>query len=192
MKRAAIAFSFLAFFACGQPQPNPSAVSKEPVSVRGWIADVEGSLHEKTPEMESARLSQLYQATSVWVEKVDYVSGGVAPNGSFILLDVPPGNVTIDFTAPGAEEARLELKNIPGNADVFIPGLILKKNGAAVLKAEDVKVRMPARVDKPAPTGRTAIVAGLQIPIVNTPIAAMVDRHDYPEPGGFAPVATFK
>lgn len=192
MKRAAVSFIVLALMACGEQKPKPNVVSKEPVSVRGWIADVEGTQHAKTPEMESARLTQLYQATSVWVDDAAYVSGGVAENGSFILLDVPPGNVTIGFTAPGAEQAQLVLKNIPGNADVFIPGLILKKNSAGVLKAEDIKVRIPARVEKTTPAGKTVSVAGLQVPVVLAPIATMVDRHDYPEPGGFRPVATFK
>ncbi|HEX9161405.1 MAG TPA: hypothetical protein VF980_06820 [Thermoanaerobaculia bacterium] len=179
--------------ACGGGQPASTiAVSKEPVSVRGWIEDVEGSVHSKSPEMETARRTQLFQATQVWVPNADYVSGGVAENGSFILLDVPPGNVTIEFTAPGAQQARLVLQNIPGNADVLVPAIILKNNGATVTKPEQVKVRVPARIDKTTPTGKNAIIAGVPIPIVNAPVAAMVDRHDYPIPAGFRPVAVFK
>ncbi|HSP15970.1 MAG TPA: hypothetical protein VLV78_14585 [Thermoanaerobaculia bacterium] len=191
MRRFAVCALMVALAACSSEKPK-STPSKEPVSVRGWIEDVAGSPHETNPDMEAARRGQIFQATSVWVENVDYVSGGVAENGSFILLDVPPGNVTIGFDAPGAEQARVVLQNIPGNADVFIPGLILKKGGAAVAKPEDVKVRVPARIDKERPTGKTAIVGGVSVPITDVPLAAMIDRHDYPKPGGFRPVAIFK
>jgi hypothetical protein len=193
MKRLGFLFIAAILTSCGGgDQPKAPAVSKEPVSVRGWIADVAGSTHSKTVEIESNRLTQIFQATQIWVEHADYVSGGVAENGSFILLDVPPGNVTIDLTAPGADQARIVLENIPGNADVFIPGVILEKNGASVLKPQDIKVRVPARVGKLEPTGKMAVVAGVQVPILNAPVASMIDRHDYPQPVGFKPVATFK
>lgn len=193
MKRCALWVAAALLAACGGGGGSPShAVSKEPVSVRGWIADVEGGQRSTNPDMETARRSQLFQATEVWVEDAQYVSGGVAPNGSFILLDVPPGNVTIGFHAPGAESAKLVLQNIPGNADVVVPGLILKKNGVGLLKPQDVKVRMAARVNTPAPTGQTSVVAGLRVPVMNVPINAMADRHDYPVPEGYRPVATFK
>ena len=120
------------------------------------------------------------------------MSGGVAENGSFILLDVPPGNVTIGLTAPGADQARIVLQNIPGNADVFIPGIVLKKGGVSVLKPQDIKVRLPAHVTQPAPTGQMASIAGVQVPVVNVPIATMVDRHDYPQPAGFHPVTKLR
>ncbi len=190
MKRI-ICIVLLILAACSSEKPKP-AVSKEPVSVRGWIEDVEGSAHASVPDLETARRTQIFQATSIWVDNADYVSGGVAENGSFILLDVPPGTLTIGFEAPGAEQARLVLQNIPGNADVLIPGLILKKNGAGVMKPEAVKVRVPARIDKERPTGKMAMVAGVQVPILDVPIAAMIDRHDYPKPEGFKPVATLK
>ena len=193
MKRLAIVVAVLALAACGEEsKTNAFGVTKEPVSVRGWIADVEGSQHANTPEVEIGRLTQIFQATQVWVNGANYVSGGVAENGAFILLDVPPGNITIGFSAPGADQAQVVLQNVPGNADVFIPGLILKKNGATVLKREDIKVRLPAQVSQLTPTGTFAMVAGLKVPIFNAPIASMVDRHDYPQPGGFRPLATVR
>ena len=193
MRGFLVAMLAVVFASCeGGPRPA-NTVSKEPVSVRGWIDDVEGSTKSNQPEMETARRAQIFQATQIWVENADYVSGGVAENGSFILLDVPPGNVTIGVTAPGAEQAKIVLQNIPGSADVFIPGVVLKPGGATVVKPQDVKVRVAAgEVKQPTPTGKTAIVAGFQIPILNVPLAAMVDRHDYPQPAGFRPVATFK
>ena len=192
MRRFTILIVAAAVLACGGESPRTSTVSKEPVSVRGWIDDVQGSVKSTTPEMEAARRGQIFQGTQIWVEGADYVSGGVAENGAFILLDVPPGNVTIGFSAPGVDRAKIVLQNIPGSADVFIPAVILKPNGASVVNPQDVKVRVASRIDKPAPAGKTAIVAGLTVPITNVPINAMVDRHDYPKPKGYQPVATFK
>ena len=173
--------------------PNAPQVSKEPVSVRGWILDVSGAPRSASSEMDSARRMQLFQSTNVWIDDAPYVSGGVAENGAFLLLDVPPGNITISFSAPGAPNAKLVLKNIPGNADVFVPSVLLKPDGVALLDPQAVKVRMAAKVDKPTPTSLTSTVAGLTVPVMNTPIAQMVDRHDYPVlPAGFRPVATVK
>jgi len=173
--------------------PNAPQVSKEPVSVRGWIADVSGAPQSSSPELDSARRTQVFQSTNVWIDDAPYVSGGVAENGAFLLLDVPPGDITVSFSAPGAPAAKLILKNIPGNADVFVPSLLLKSNGVALLDPQGVKVRLAARVDKPVPTRLTANVAGLTVPVINTPIGQMVDRHDYPVlPPGFRPLATVK
>ncbi len=180
--------------ACG-PEPNTPHVSKEPISVRGWIVDVEGSPNApfKTAETEAGRKQQLFQSTSVWVENAPYVSGGVAENGAFILLDVPPVNTTITFSAPGAPSAKLILQNVPGNADVFVPALLLKRDSVALLDPKSVKVRLAAQVNRATPAGLTAHIAGLAVPVMNTPIAAMVDRHDYPNPPGApAPIATVK
>ncbi|HKB80799.1 MAG TPA: hypothetical protein VKH35_13885 [Thermoanaerobaculia bacterium] len=178
--------------ACG-PAANTPRVSHEPVSVRGWIEDVAGARHGANAELDGARRLQIFQATNVWVDNASYVSGGVAENGSFLLLDVPPGNITITFSAPGAPEANLVLKNIPGNADVFVPGLILGPGTVRVADPKQVTVRLAARVDRVTPTGKTAAVAGLTVPVVEAPMAAMVDRHDYPNPpAGLRPLATVK
>ncbi len=174
---------FLLALACA-PTPNTPRVSKDPISVRGWIVDVEGSPNAPfhTAETEAARRRQLFQSTYVAVDNAPYVSGGVAENGSFILLDVPPGNTTITFTAPGAPAARLELQSVPGNADVFVPALLLKPDSVTLLDPKSVNVRLAARVRRPTPSGLTARVAGLALPVMNTPIASMTDRHDYPNP----------
>jgi hypothetical protein len=159
---------------CSSPEPNTPRVSKEPISVRGWIAG--GN-------------AQYFQGTNVWVDNAPYVSGGVAENGAFLLLDVPPGNLTIEFCAPGAPGAKLVLQNVPGNADVFIPGLVLQPNTVALLDPKLLRVRMAARVDTPTPTTATATVAGVTLPVVNVPYNDMTDRHDYPvPPGTFKPM----
>jgi hypothetical protein len=180
--------------ACSGPAPSTPHVSREPISVRGWIADVESPPNAyHTVETESARKVQLFQQTNIWVDNAPYVSGGVAENGSFILLDVPPGNVTVSFSAPGAPLVRLVLEHVPGNADVFIPALLIKHDSVGLLDPKGVKVRLAAKVQRATPAGATAIVAGLSVPVVNTPMVAMMDRLDYPiPPSGPTPIATVK
>lgn len=194
MRRMLLALMILLFAACGGETSSTSVhgLSREPISVRGWILDVKGAAHEEIADMEIARRSQLFQSSSVWVENNEFASGGISENGGFIILDVPPLNATIGFNAPGAETAKIVLEGVPGTADVFIPDLILEPNGATVLDPKKILVRLPAKVDKPTPTGKTAKVGGYTVPIINTPIAQMIDRREYPSPPGFRPVATVK
>jgi hypothetical protein len=182
--------------ACGgHESPNrESGVSRSPISVRGWVADVAGSPSAtyRTAETEAARKMSLWAATNVWIEGAPYISGGVAENGSFILLDVPPGNVTVSFAAPGAPDAKLVLQNVPGNADVYLGPIQLKPGGVDLLDLGNAKVRLAAKIDQPRPTGKTALVAGKALPIVETPMKMMTDRLDFPTPpplgGGMATV----
>ena len=164
--------------------------------MRGWVADVEGGGEGtyRTVETEAARRLQLFQSTNVWIDNAPYVSGGLQENGSLLLLDVPHGNVTISLSAPGAPDAKLVLQNIPGNADVFVSGLVLKKNGVVLTDPNAVQVRIAAKITKPRPTGRTATVAGRSIPIVEVPMAQLSDRHDFPTPPASAapPLATVR
>jgi hypothetical protein len=195
MKCASALVVLLLFGACTGELPS-AHLSKEPTSIRGWIADVEGASPDgayRTVETESARRIQLFQSTNIWVENAPYVSGGVADTGAFLLLDVPPGSITVSFTAPGAQNAKLVMQNVPGNADVLVPGLVLKPNGVALLDPKAVKVRVAAKIDKARPTKLTAVIAGVPVPVMEVPIAEMVDRRDYPDaPSTVAPVATVK
>jgi hypothetical protein len=190
MKIRAVAIAFLLLAACSaEPKKDgQSALSKEPISVRGWVTDVEGAGGDgtsfKTVETENARRQQLFQAMNVWVENAPYVSGGLYENGAFLLLDVPPGTVTLTFQAPGAPAAKLVLQNIPGNADVFLPFILLKKDGVTMLQPSDVKVRMAAKIPQAKPTGRNALVNGQPVPIIETPMAEMTNRRDWPTPPG--------
>ena len=177
--------------ACGSEEKSPMNIS-DPVSVRGWITDVKDAKRAETMEMEIARRTELFTSSSVWIEEFQYASGGIAENGSFIILDVPADKATLGFNAPGAENAKLALSGIPGNADVFIPNIVLEPGGAKVLDPKAIVVRVPASIDKPRPTGQTATVAGIQVPVMEMPISAFVDRRDYPQPSGFRPVATVK
>lgn len=192
MRRAVIFIALIAS-ACGKESTQRSTmpgVSKEPVSVRGWIADVDpqsGTGVYRTVETEAARKAEAFQAMNVWVDNAPYVSGAIAPNGAFVLLDVPPGNVTISFALPPAiPVARLTLSNIPGNADVLIPGLIIKRDGSVTVEdPKQLKVRVATK-----PPSTTATVAGFPAPIVQVPVNTLTDRHDYLEPPTqMAPVA---
>jgi hypothetical protein len=194
--RHALALALVALAGCGPTGPSGPVVSKEPISVRGWVADVEGggAGTYRTVETEAARRQQLFQSTNVWIDNAPYVSGGLQENGSLLLLDVPPGNVTINLSAPGAPDAKLVLQNIPGNADVFVAGLVLKKNGVDLTDPGAVQVRIAARIEKPHPAGKTAIVAGRRITIMETPLAQLAGRHDFPTPPANAapPLATVR
>jgi hypothetical protein len=183
MKRLLVAIA-LAAAACSDQNLTSPRVSKDPISVRGWVTDVEGgpSATYRTVETEAARKAHLFQSTYVEVANAPFVSGGIAENGSFLLLDVPPGKVTIIFTAPGAQSARLEMDNVPGNADIFLPGVLLKPNGVTLTDPAAVKARMAARIDQAKASGVFVKIAGLRVPVVDTPIAQMSDRHDYPNP----------
>jgi hypothetical protein len=196
MKARAVFLLALIAFACGKPDAKGPLVSKDPISVRGWVVDVEGNDAGmvKTVETEAARKMQLFQSLYVWVDGAPYVSGGYGENGAFLLLDVPPGNVTISFAGPGTPEDKVVLQNVPGNADVFLGGVLLKKNGTVALDPASVKVRLTAKIDRPRPTGLTAMVGELKVPVTEVPLAQMTDRHDWPTPPGpgFHPLATVR
>src|ERR1700737_3740718 len=161
MTKLAAFASLFALFACGPSEPGPG-LSKEPISVRGWIVDIEGAANApyQTVETEAFRKTQMFQTMNVWVDNAPYVSGGVAETGAFLLLDVPPGNITITFSAPGAPAAKLVLQNIPGNADVFVPGILLRRDSVALLDPKGVKVRLADKVDHAKPAGIARQVGG--------------------------------
>jgi hypothetical protein len=192
-----ILFLALLPLACGgETQSAGPHVAKDPISVRGWITDVDGGENSAafhSVETESARKASLFHETNVWVENAPYVSGGVAETGAYLLLDVPPGNVTITFTAPNAPAAHLILGDVPGNADIFVPSMLLKKGSVVLLDPKSVKVRMAAQIDKETPSGKFVTIAGQRFPIINTPIVQMADRHDYPmAPATYQPLAKVK
>jgi hypothetical protein len=192
MRKPAILLTLALALGCGESKDPSQAITSDPVSVRGWVEDVAGAKRGETIELELYRRQGLFQQTSVWVEKSQFASGGIAENGSFIILDVPPGNTTIGFSAPGAENAKLILENVPGNADVLIPQIVLQNGTVKVLDPKRIQVRLPASVREPRDTGKLATVAGHPVRIIETPIRQLVDRRDYPDPGGFRPVAIVK
>jgi len=196
MRRALLAIALLPLLACGEKNkdgsPSVYEMSRNPVSVRGWIVDVKGAQRAETMELEIGRRTELFASSSVWVENTQYASGGIGENGAFIVLDVPPNNSILGFNAPGAEDARVVLENIPGGADVFIPDLLLEPGGATVLDPKLIQVRLPANVDAARDKGQLAKVAGYPVRVIETPLSQMADRREYPSPPGFRPVATIK
>jgi hypothetical protein len=197
MRRAAVVMIAIALAACsGDAKRNANPLSKEPLSVRGWIAEVDNAGpgdRFRTVETENARRAAAFQATNIWVDNAPYASGGVAENGAFILLDVPPGNPKIGLQVPNMPQVALPLENVPGNADVFVPGLIVKAGGVTVENPKAIQVRVAAKVSKPEPSGVTARVAGVTVPVTRVPINSLIDRHDYPTPpGNAAPLATVR
>ena len=193
--RAALVLVLLSL-ACGGGSSTEPRVGNDPISVRGWIYDVEDGVQRdtiRTAQSDYARKVQMFKSTNVWVDGAPYVSGTIAENGSFILLDVPSGNTIITFSAPGAHEARLILRDVPGNSDVLVPALVLRAGSTTVLDPRLLRVRMAARVDKPVRTDKHAFVNGHRVNVVNTPFGEMVDRRDFPNPpGSEPPLATVK
>lgn len=193
MKKLVLAVAALALvFGCSKSKDSAESIASQPVSVRGWVHDVAGAKTETNLDMEIARRQSMFVQTSLWVEKSQFASGGIAQNGAFIVLDVPPGTSTIGFSAPGAENARLVLENVPGNADVLIPQIVLENGGAKVLDPNLIKVRVPGSGSQPRDTGKLAKVAGHSVRVIETPLVQLTDRRDYPQPGGFRPVAVVK
>jgi len=193
MQRFSLALALLVFAGCGEKGSDSIySLSGQPLSVRGWVLDVKGARRGETMEMEVARRSQLFQSTSLWVENAPYASGGIAENGAFVILDVPPDNPIIGFNAPGAETAKVVLQNVPATADVFIPDIILENGGATVFDPKKIQVRLPGNVSRPTPTGKTAIVAGHTVPVIETPLADLMNRRDYPDVPGYRPLATVR
>lgn len=179
--------------ACNEAPNAAQQISKYPVSVRGWIHDVKGAQTQQSAELEIARRTELFATAAVWVEDTQYASGGIQENGAFIILDVPPHNATIGFQATGADQAQLVLEGVPPSADVFIPDVILEPGGATVRDPKAILIRVPdTTVRTRTPSGKTAKVAGYTVPITLAPLAEMNNRRDFPDPGGFRPVATYR
>jgi len=167
--------------ACGPSEPQGPVVSKEPISVRGWIVDVEHAVPPgtvQTVETEAARKAALWANTYVEVKDAPFVSGGVDEHGAFVLLDVPPDHSEITFTIPNVVTTKLVLDKIPGNADVVVPALLLAPSAPKL--TQPVQIRMAAQIDRPRVTAREGIVAGAKFKVVETPFAQMGDRRDYP------------
>ena len=135
MKRLLVLLLPLTLLACdGRSLENEGRGSfkRGPISVRGWFAEIEvGAPPENVFSVTqpggnvSHYQQELFKETNLSVRDVPYASGGVADDGSFIILDAPPGRVVIDMQAPGVPLLPLVLENIPPNADVLIPSIKL-------------------------------------------------------------------
>ncbi len=186
------------FFAlgCGKPAgpgsgPRPT---DSPVSVRGWIADIDLPPSELMKVADPALMLQrkyaLFRSTNIAIEGAPFASGAVSEWGSFILLDVPPGDVTIYFTPPGIGEAVLQLKNVPGNADVMLPALKIKGNKVIIGNPAEAIVRLAGSGTVRKKLEMKVFAGDTEMQVYEVPLGEMNDRRDYPVITRTAPAGT--
>ncbi len=172
--------------ACSENSSGPSATSpgRYPVSIRGWISDIDTgqpSVYQVTT-LRNARLIELLQQTNVSIEKAPYASGGIGETGAFVVLDAPSGRAEMLFQAPGIDGAKLVLSNIPPNADVLLPRLVISPSGVVVTKPESLRVRVPGSSAN-APRRmlpQKAMIGPHSVDIWEVPLRELEDRRDYP------------
>src|SRR5512140_2223883 len=145
--------SLLLAAACGKGGEGtgmrPKGLSSTPTSVRGWVDVIEpvGATPITDPNLAAQRQYELIADTSVSVEGVAFASGGVDPNGAFIILDVPPQKSVIAFNAPGAQ-ALLHLDGVPPYADVLVPYIAIRNNKIILMRPDRVQVRVPSSTNQ--------------------------------------------
>jgi hypothetical protein len=147
-----------------------------------------------SPEIEQARLEQIFYEANLSVEGVPYASGGIQTNGSFIALDVPPGDSDIAMQFPGIDTPiMLTLRGIPPSADVFIPSLAASPQGIRLLEPQKIRIRVPSN-EKSGVVAANAMVMGVKVEARYAGVGEMKDRRDFPAPpnAGGNPVATVK
>lgn len=175
----------VALVGCAPPK-GETAAHMAPVSVRGWIADVElppSDLMKVTdPYLQIQRKYAMFRDTAISVEGVNFVSGGVAETGAFIMLDVPPGDSIINFQPPGLPDAQLVLRQIPGNADVLLPGLLIKGTKVELFKPEEAMVRIAGSGTERKKLDFVAFVGDQRIDVWEVPLSELIDRREYPTP----------
>lgn len=161
---------------------------RSPISVRGWIWDIEapapgagGTMSVVNPaQAEYQRKQRLFSESNLSVVDVTYASGGLLDSGNFIILDAPPRELTVLFQTPVLGDHELPMSNIPPNADVLLPGIIIGKDGLRFAEPEKIRVRVPGPETRL--TGEMAQIGPHQVPIEQMPVAQMSDRRDYPAP----------
>lgn len=128
------------------------------------------------------RQIRVFEQTALSVEGAPFASGGIGGNGSFIILDVPPGDVVINFQPPDGMDAQLTLSGVPPNADILLPGLRYRGTEVEPIDPSKIVVRIPARVKAQQPVAGNVTVAGHKVQVFETPLSQLVDRRDFPEP----------
>jgi hypothetical protein len=135
-----------------------------------------------TASTMNARQIRVFEQTALSVEGAPFASGGIGGNGAFIILDVPPGDVVINFQPPDAMDAQLTLKGVPPNADIVLPGLRYKGAEVEPIDPSKIVVRIPARVESQRPIAGNVTVGGHKVQVFETPLTELVDRRDFPVP----------
>ncbi len=191
MRHTCVLLLSLLLAACGAEsleKEGRGSFKKGPISIRGWVAEIavgdkkpEGVISVTSPGAEVSHYqADLFKETNFSVRDVPYASGGVAKDGSFIILDVPPGRAVIDMQAPGVPLVPLVLENIPPNADVFIPSIKLYPDRFELVEPQRVLVRVPVSGTQRRKAAAQAIVGGLRVDVWEVPLREMMDRRDWP------------
>jgi len=174
----------LAAASCAVPEDDGSGPGKTPVSVRGWIAYIQLPPQEvmkvSDPAKARQRMYQFLRDTNVYVLNMPFVSGAIAETGAFIMLDVPPGDVTVRFQPPGLSEAQLVLRNLPGNADVILGGLKIDGDKVSLIDPSKSVARIPVDGTERRKLDQVVYVGDQQIEVWEVPYNDLVDRREFP------------
>jgi len=184
---ALLVLTVLAGSHCAAPSKEGPIMSRTPVSVRGWLQDIEmpakeGSFKVRDAGTETVRKVELFKQTTLYVENAPFVSGAFGENGAFILLDVPPGDITISFQRPGVPDVKLTLQHVPASADVLLPGLIIRNGAIDLLDPGKVEARLASTTGTARSLNSSIIVAGHKVPLREVPLNDMMGRREYPTP----------
>lgn len=178
----------LAFCLTACSEPTGPLISKTPVSIRGWLTAPAGGdpsvLHlTDTASTVDAHRARVFEQTALSVEGFPFASGGMAGNGSFIILDVPPGDVTINFQPPEGIDGQLFMKGVPANADVLLQALEFRGSEVVPIDPAKVVVRVGSNIESRRPMpGANMTVAGQPVQVVEVPLRELIDRREFPEP----------
>ncbi|MEO8215703.1 MAG: hypothetical protein ABI718_01325 [Acidobacteriota bacterium] len=176
----------LVVISCNDKPAGP-AMSRTPVSIRGWIEEIEPPdtelyrLRSKTAGAAEQR-AEIFKQASINVAETDIASGGIGETGSFIILDVPPGKVTLSFTSPGIARSDLLMTGVPPNADILLPSVSVGRDGTKLLNPDAVVVRVPITSEDPHPHFPPVNIGGRSIPVRAVSLDDLMDRRDYPTP----------
>ena len=169
---------------CASPEDDGTGPGKNPISVRGWIAYIQLPPQEvmkvSDPAKARQRMHQFLSDTNLYVVNMPFVSGAISETGTFIMLDVPPGDVTIRFQPPGLEEAQLVLRNLPGNADVLLAGLRIDGKKVSLIDPSKSVVRIPIDEDVRRKLDQVVYVGDQEIEVWEVPYADLIDRREFP------------
>ncbi len=171
---------------CGEPQ---SRITQGPASVRGWIIGIEGLNEGPDSVGIVGRHYNPYPDTNVYVPNVKFASGGLQSDGTFVILDIPHGDATLVFQAPGIDEAPMQIRNLPPNAELYAPGVRITRQGAILSDPSRAVVRIPVKENAPPrEIPSTTLVNGKRIRTTEVYFKQMGDRMNYPQPGEWIPV----
>lgn len=169
---------------CATPEDDGGGPGKTPVSVRGYIAYIQLPPQEMMkvtdPIKAQQRMRQFLSDTNIYVVNMPFVSGSIAETGAFIMLDVPPGDVTVRFQPPGLQEAQLVIRNLPGNADVILAGLKIDGHSVSLIDPSKSVARIPIDGDVRRKLDINVYVGDQPIEVWEVPFNDLVDRREFP------------